>query len=115
MAQPAVYINVRSPAEGIRILDIQGEITGSAEEALFAAHGAAGSRSRAVILNLSAVQSIDSAGAGLLIAMVAHVRKQGQRLLAYGLSEQWRRAFELTHLDEAIGLYTDEAEALGSL
>jgi anti-anti-sigma factor len=64
---------------------------------------------------LSAVQSIDSTGAGLLIAMVAHVRKQGQRLLAYGLSEQWRRAFELTHLDEAIGLYTDEAEALRSL
>lgn len=115
MAQPAVYINVRSPAEDIRILDIQGEITGSAEEALFAAHDAAGSRSRTVILNLSAVQSIDSAGAGLLIAMVAHVRKQGQRLLAYGLGEQWRRAFELTHLDEAISLYTDEAEALGSL
>ena len=115
MAQPAVYIDVRSPTEGIRILDIQGEIAGSAEEALFAAHGAAGSRSRTVILNLSAVQSIDSAGAGLLIAMVAHVRKQGQRLLGYGLSEQCRRAFELTHLDEAIGLYTDEAEALGSL
>ena len=114
MAQPKVHINVRSPAEGIRILDIHGEVNGCAEEALFAASDTAGSHARTVILNLSDVPSIDSLGAGLLIALLDRVRKQGQRLLAYGLSEPCRRAFKLTHLDEAVSLYTDEAEALGS-
>ena len=114
MVQPSVRIDPRSPAEGITILDIHGEITGSAEEALFAAYSATGSNARAIILNLSQVPSIDSLGAGLLITLLARVRKQRQRLLAYGLSEHCRRAFELTHLDEVVSLYADEAEALGS-
>ena len=114
MAQPRIHVDVRSPDNGIRVLDIEGEITGSAQEALFAAYSAASGNARAIILNLSEVQSIDSLGVGLLIALLACVRKQRQRLLAYGLSEHCRRAFELTHLDEMVGLYTDEAEALGS-
>ena len=113
MSQPKVQIDVRSPAEGIRILDIRGEITASAEEALSAVSGTAGSDVRAIILNLSEVPSIDSLGAGLLITLLARVRKQRQRLLAYGLNEHCRHAFELTHLDEIVGVYTDEAEALG--
>ena len=115
MANPEVTIDVRRPAAGIKILDIQGEITGSAEGTLMAAYGAAGSEARTIILNLSKVPSIDSLGAGLLIALLAAVRKRKQRLLAYGLSEPCQRAFRLTHLDEAVGLYPDEAEALGSL
>ncbi len=114
MAQPKVQIDVRSPAEGVTILDIRGEITASAEEALFAAYGTAGSQARTIVLNMGEVQSIDSLGAGLLIAMLARARKQRQRLLAYGLSIHCRRAFELTHLDEAVGLYADEAQALNS-
>ena len=115
MALPQVQIDLRSLPEGIKILDIQGEITESAEEALFAAHSAASSAVRAIILNLTKVSSIDSLGAGLLIALVARIRKHGQRLQAYGLSEYCRRAFALTHLDKVISIYTDEAAALRSL
>ena len=114
MAQPMVDIHVRSPGEGISILDLQGELTGDGEEALSAAHSAAGSRAKTVILNLGGVEAINSAGAGLLIALQARARKQGQRLLAYGLNGHCLQAFSLTHLDEAVGLYADEAEALGS-
>ncbi len=114
MAQPKVKIDVRSPAEGLRILDIRGEITGSAEEALFAAYDTAGSHAKTIVLNLSEVESINSSGAGLLIVLLAHVRRRKQRLLVCGLSEPHRRAFELTHLDEVVGLYTDEAQALNS-
>jgi anti-anti-sigma factor len=115
MAQHKIHIDVRSPATGISILDIQGGISGSAEEALFAAYNEASNDARAIILNLSEVPAIDSLGAGLLIALLARVRKQGQRPLAYGLSEHCRRAFELTHLDEVVGLFRDEAEAMGSI
>jgi anti-anti-sigma factor len=115
MAQSTIHIDVRGPAEGVGILDIQGEITGSAEGSISAAYAATGSEAKAIILNLSEVQSINSLGAGLLIALVAHAGKRKQRLMAFGLSETCRRAFRLIHLDEVVGIYTDEAEALGSL
>jgi anti-sigma B factor antagonist len=115
MAQPKVHIDVRSPTEGIRILDMQGEITGSAEDALLAAYGTAGSQAKAILLNFSEVHSIDSLGAGLLIALLARVRKKRQRLLAYALNDSCRRAFELTHLDREAGLYANEAKALDIL
>jgi anti-anti-sigma factor len=115
MAQSKMQIDFRSPTDGISILDMKGELTGSAEDALFAAYGTAGSEARAILLNLSGVHSIDSLGAGLLIALQARVRKEGQRLLAYGLNDACRRAFKLTHLDEAVGVHAEEARALESL
>lgn len=115
MAQPALHVDVRHPAEGIGVLDVQGELTGTAEEALLAADGTAGGGAKVVLLNLGGVRSIDSLGAGLLIALQSAARKKGQQLLAYGLNDTCLRAFTLTHLDEVIGIYPDESAALGSL
>ena len=115
MALPTFQIDVRSPAKGIRILDIQGPLTGSSEGALEAAYSTAGSDVKTIILNMSQAQPIDGLGAGLLIALQARTRKRRQRLLAYGLSATCMRAFQLTHLDEVVGLYANEVEALGSL
>jgi anti-anti-sigma factor len=108
-------IDVRSPAVGVCILDIQGELTASAEEPILAALSLAGRGARTVVLNLSAVESMDSHGAGVLIAVQARTQRQKQRLLAYGLSQECRRAFQATHLDERVGLCSDEADALRSL
>jgi len=93
MAQPTVHVDVGSPTQGIGILEVRGALTGSAEDALFSAYGTAGSEARAILLNLSGVHAIDSLGAGLLITLLARVRKEGQRLLAYGLNDACRRAF----------------------
>jgi len=35
-----------------------------------------------------------------------------QRLLAYGLSDHYRQIFELTRLDEAVGIHDSEQSAL---
>ena len=37
-----------------------------------------------------------------------------QQLFAYGLNEHYRQIFELTRLDEAIGIYETEADALAA-
>jgi len=37
-----------------------------------------------------------------------------QRLMAYGLTDHYRQIFELTRLDEAIGIHNDEAGALAA-
>ena len=55
---------------------------------------------------------MNSSGIGLLVTFLIRANRQKQHLLAYGLSEHYRHIFELTRLDEAIGIYTTEAEAL---
>ena len=40
--------------------------------------------------------------------------RRSQRILAYGLTEHYRRIFELTRLDEAIGIYDTEEDALNA-
>lgn len=112
MAPSTIEVNVRRPAVGVRILDIQGEITGSAEGALSAACAAAGGDAGTIILNLSGTQAIDSHGAGLLIALQARARRQRQQVRAFGLDESLWRAFRVTHLDEVIEVHEDEAGAL---
>jgi anti-anti-sigma factor len=113
MTQPKITITARQVANTISILDIQGELTAFAEEALVAAHKAASSDgAQTILLNFTEMESMNSAGASLLIIFLAQVQRQKQRLLAYGLAEPYQDAFALTQLDEAIGLYADEAEAL---
>jgi anti-sigma B factor antagonist len=40
--------------------------------------------------------------------------RQRQRLIAFGLDQHHREIFSVTRLDEAIGLYDDEAAALAT-
>jgi anti-sigma B factor antagonist len=57
---------------------------------------------------------MNSSGIGLLVTILIRAKRQGQRLLAYGLNEHYRHIFELTRLNEAIGLYDSEADALAA-
>jgi anti-sigma B factor antagonist len=69
---------------------------------------------RAIVLNFDKLEYMNSSGIGLLVTLLIRVNRQKQRLLAYGLSEHYRHIFQLTRLNEAIGLYASEAEALAA-
>ena len=51
---------------------------------------------------------------GLLVTLLIRINRQKQRLLAYGLSDHYRQIFDLTRLDEAIGIYNGEVDALAA-
>ena len=81
------------------ILDIQGEVTGSAESILMDAFTqATAAGAQAVILNFSGLEYMNSSGIGLLVTLLIRTQRQKQRLLAYGLNEHYRQIFELTQL-----------------
>ncbi len=102
-----------APVAGI--IDIKGEITGAAEDALMAAYNeATDSGARTIILNFSGLDYMNSSGIGLLVTLLIRINRQKQRLLSYGLSEHYRQIFELTRLNEVIGIYDTEAEALAA-
>ena len=53
-----------------------------------------------IILDMSAVEMINSAGAGILAAMLTSTRNNAGRLALVGLSERNRKVLEFLHLHQ---------------
>ncbi len=103
------------PTSNARIIAIRGEVTAASEPALMDAYAEATSRgARTIVLNFSGLEYMNSSGIGLLVTLLIRAQRQGQRIVAYGLSPHYRDIFELTRLDEAIHIYDDEAAALAA-
>ena len=115
MSKANVTMTARQASETVGIVDIQGEVTALSESALTAAHTqATGWNARAIILNFSGLEYMNSGGIGLLLKLFIRANRQKQRLLICGLSEQYRKVFDLTRLNEAADIYGTEAEALAA-
>jgi anti-anti-sigma factor len=113
--EPKVEMRVRQEP-GVSVIAIHGEVTGFAEEALMEAYAQA-SRGGCpvVLLDFSGLEYMNSTGIGLLVTLLIRAQRQQQRLLACGLSEHYRQIFDLTRLNEAIGIYDSQAEALAAV
>jgi len=98
------------------IIDVQGDITAQSEDLLMEAYNTSSQNgTEAIILNFEGLDYMNSSGIGLLVTMLIRVQRQKQRLLAYGLTEHYRQIFELTRLNEAIGIYDDEVAARAAI
>jgi anti-sigma B factor antagonist len=97
------------------VIHVRGEMTGFAEEELMNAYNEASeNQARTLVLDFSELGYMNSTGIGLLVTLLIRTQRRQQRLLACGLSEHYRQIFDLTRLNEAIGLYDTEVEALAS-
>ena len=113
MSKPNLTIQVRAATPAAAILDIHGEVTGFGETALMDAYTQALSLgARTICLNFTHLEYMNSSGIGLLVTLLIRTQRQKQRLVAYGLTDHYIQIFELTRLNEAIGIYHDEAAAL---
>lgn len=115
MADTAITMTVRRVDAQISIIDITGDITAFAEPELMRAYAEATEpAARAVILNFTGLQYMNSSGIGLIVTLLIRMNRLKQRLLAYGLSEHYVHIFELTRLNEAIGVYPTENAAVAA-
>jgi anti-sigma B factor antagonist len=106
---------VRRIDEHAAVLDIQGDITAGSEDTLAEAYAeASGGATRAVILNFTGLEYMNSGGIGLLVTLLVRANRAKQKLFVYGLTEHYRQIFELTRLDEAIGIYDTEEAAVAA-
>ena len=69
---------------------------------------------KSIILNFTDLDYMNSSGIGLLVTMLIRVQRHKQKLLAFGLSDHYQQIFQLTRLDEAIGIYPTEQDALAA-
>jgi anti-sigma B factor antagonist len=115
MTEHPLSMQVRKVSDAASVLDIQGEITAAAEDALTDAYNdATTDATRAIVLNFTDLEYMNSSGIGLLVTLLVRANRQRQRVCAYGLNDHYRQIFELTRLDEAIGICESEADALAS-
>ena len=119
MPQANIQIQVRNvssaKSSGVYVFDIQGEINAQAESVLMDTYTqAAGGGARTIILNFEKLQYMNSSGIGLLVTLLIRIQRQKQQLFVCSLSDHYRQIFELTRLNEAIGIFATEAEALAA-
>lgn len=115
MPTAQITTTVRDADAGVRIIDIQGEITAFSEEELSRAHEEASEGEvTAVILNFTDLDYMNSGGIGLIVTNLIRAQRSGHRLLAFGLTDHYREIFSLTRLDEAIEILPNEAAAIAA-
>lgn len=115
MPSQPLSLGVRIPDSHVAIIDVRGEVTGAAETPLMNAYDeACKSGARTVIINFSDLEYMNSSGIGLLVTLLIRINRQKQRMFSYGLSDHYQQIFQLTRLNEAIGIYPDESSALSA-
>ena len=116
MPETAATFEVREVPEGARVIEIKGDITSASEDVLMDAYGRASDPGvRAIVLSFAELDYMNSGGIGLLVTLLVRAQRQRQRVLAFGLSDHYRQIFELTRLDEAVGIHDSEDEALAEV
>jgi anti-sigma B factor antagonist len=113
MPETTTTFDVRHISEATGVIDIKGDITAHSEDILMDAYTRASSEgAKAIILNFTALEYMNSGGIGLLVTLLVRAQRQHQQVLAYGLSDHYRQIFELTRLDEAVAIHNTETDAL---
>ena len=116
MPEAATTFDVREVSDTARVIDIKGDITAASEDVLMDAYGRASeSGVRVIVLSFAELDYMNSGGIGLLVTLLVRAQRQRQRVLAFGLSDHYRQIFELTRLDEAVGIHDSEDEALAEV
>jgi anti-sigma B factor antagonist len=116
MNQGIGSMDVRQLSNAVSVVDIRGDVTAGSEGVLSEAYGRASTpTTKAVVLNFSGLEYMNSGGIGMLVTLLVRANRQRQRLLAYGLNQHYRQIFELTRLDEAIGIHDSEEAAVAAV
>jgi anti-sigma B factor antagonist len=102
--------------EGIAVLDLEGRITAGSEAAVFRerveALQAGGKTS--VILNMAAVDYVDSTGLGALVMLATRLRKTGGNMKLLNVNRRNIELLVMTKLSTIFEIFDDEQDAVNS-
>lgn len=98
------------------IINLVGDVTTFAEEAINQAYQSASSDGASnIVFNFRENDYINSAGIAILIGVVTEARKRDQKLLMTGLSAHFQKIFRMVGLTQYADLYPSVEEALSAL
>ena len=100
--------------DGLAVIDIQGNITSRSEGHLREAFDKAG-ESSAVILNFNTNASVNGAGIAILTQHLVELQKKKIPRAIVGLSENFKKVFEIVGLQKLAEVFDSEQEAVAAL
>jgi len=106
---------------GAAVIELAGEVDGSAAAVLTAAYESAVTASTdsadlgTVVLDFAAVDYINSTGIALIVSVLARARAERRKVVASGLSAHYREIFDITRLSDFIELFSDLDHAVSQL
>lgn len=77
--------------------------------------GLIGQQTRQILVDLSAVQYMDSSGLALFIEALQRIGAYGGQLALFGLQDSVKHIFEVSRLDQVFRIFPDEAAARAAL
>jgi anti-anti-sigma factor len=93
--------------DGTPVIELIGDVDRDAEGPLGAAYAEL-EHAGVVVLDFSNVSYINSTGIAVIVGLLAQARKDGQSLQARGLSDHYRRIFEITRLADFMTIIDQE-------
>jgi anti-anti-sigma factor len=93
------------------VLEMRGTVTRTAQEKMEAAYREATAGSRRVLLDFGAVEYINSTGIAVIVGLLAMARADKREIGAFGLSDHYRKVFQITRLSDFMIIYDDESAA----
>ncbi len=110
-----VQVSLRGTAPLIA-LDIRGEVTTFADEAITSAYQAATQQgARYILFNFAAVDYINSSGISIIIGLLGEAREAEQGLMITGLTPHYRKIFDMMGLSRHAAVFDTEQDARRSL
>jgi anti-sigma B factor antagonist len=105
---------------GAAVIELSGEVDGSAAAVLTAAYAEAVNGDSpeslgTVVLDFAAVDYINSTGIALIVSVLARARAERRKVVACGLSAHYREIFDITRLSDFIELFPDLDHAVSQL
>lgn len=116
MSTPVARMTVERLTPDAAVIIVSGDVTAACEHDLMAAHEeATDTGAKVIVLDFSGMSYMNSGGIGMLVTLLVRGQRRQQRIAAVGLTSHYRQIFELTRLDEAIGLFEDADAAVATL
>jgi anti-anti-sigma factor len=102
---------------GVAVIELSGEVDGSAAEVLTGAYekAVADAEPGIVVLDFASVGYINSTGIALIVSILARARAARRKVVASGLSAHYREIFDITRLSDFIELFPDLDGAVSQL
>jgi len=100
----------------VTIMEIKGNVTSSSEPILLDAHEKAlGSGTHKMIMHFDENGSVSGAGIAILIQILSKSKKRNQAVAITGLSENFKKIFDMVGITNLAKIFDSEEDAMNSL
>ena len=110
MTEDGFEVEVRRREDGA-VLELRGTVTRAAKAKMESAYEEAAVHRGRILLDFGEVEYINSTGIAVIVGLLAMARAEETEVGAYGLSDHYRKVFQITRLSDFMTMYDDETAA----